>query len=260
MMTPFDPLFDAALHARKPRHRPAPTPPHLAPRATSLGYRLMVLVMVPPLLVALMLIARPAHARTRIEPGFEAALPDPPAPKPADGGILNLTSGYAALVEGARAHGVGDSLVIVLSEQFTSSKSAASKTGKTASFSFTPPNKGPLSLLSGNQLNNSGASTFNGSGNASQTSSLGGEISVTIAEVRRNGTVLVRGNKRLLLSQGQEWVQFSGIVRLADIDTTNRVQSGQVADARITYSGNGSISRASREGWLTKLLSFFSPF
>jgi hypothetical protein len=28
--------------------------------------------------------------------------------------------------------------VIVLSEQFTSSKSAASKTGKTASFSFTP--------------------------------------------------------------------------------------------------------------------------
>lgn len=78
--------------------------------------------------------------------------------------------------------------------------------------------------------------------------------------MRRNGTVLVRGNKRLLLSQGQEWVQFSGIVRLADIDTTNRVQSGQVADARITYSGSGSISRASREGWLTKLLSFFSPF
>jgi flagellar L-ring protein precursor FlgH len=67
----------------------------------------MVLVMVPPLLVALMLIARPAHARTRIEPGFEAALPDPPAPKPADGGILNLTSGYAALVEAPARTGSG---------------------------------------------------------------------------------------------------------------------------------------------------------
>jgi flagellar L-ring protein precursor FlgH len=57
-------------------------------------------------------------------------------------------------------------------------------------------------------------------------------VSVTIAEVRPNGTVLVKGEKRLTLSQGQEWVQLSGIVRLADIDTTNRVQSGQVADAR----------------------------
>jgi hypothetical protein len=49
----------------------------------------------------------------------------------------------------------------------------------------------------------------------------------------------------MLLSQGHEWIQFSGIVRLADIDQTNIV-SGQVADARIEYAGDGAIQRSPR--------------
>jgi flagellar L-ring protein precursor FlgH len=151
-------------------------------------------------------------------------------------------------------------LTIVLVEQISTSKSAASKTQRDGSFNIVPPTAGPLSFLNPNALKASGGSSFNGQGNASQTSTLGGEVSVTIAEVRSNGTALVKGEKRLLLSQGQEWVQFSGIVRLGDIDTDNRIKSSQVADARMTYAGNGSVSRASREGWLSKFFNAISPF
>jgi flagellar L-ring protein FlgH len=77
--------------------------------------------------------------------------------------------------------------------------------------------------------------------------------------VRANGTALVRGEKRMLLSQGQEWVRFSGIVRLADIDQDNTRASSRVADARIEYSGKGAFQRASREGWLSKLLQHGEP-
>ena len=83
---------------------------------------------------------------------------------------------------------------------------------------------------------------------------------MTIAEVRANGTALLRGEKRLLLSQGQEWIQFAGIVRLADIDADNRIASSRVADARIEYAGDGAVSRASRQGWLSKFFSAISPF
>lgn len=253
METPFDPLFDQTV--RRPAHRPAKG------RAGHAGRRLLALLAVPTLMVgAGVLVAEPAKARNRPASGFEPTLPQTSPARPADGSILNLANGYAGLVEGARAHSVGDPLVIVLSEQLSTSKTAASKTAKSSSFAITPPTKGPLSILSPNGLNNSGASSFAGTGNASQTSTLGGEISVTIAEMRPNGTVLVRGEKRLTLSQGQEWVQVTGIVRLADIDTTNRVQSGQVADARITYAGNGDISRAARQGWLTKFFNLVSPF
>jgi len=45
-----------------------------------------------------------------------------------------------------------------------------------------------------------------------------------------------------------------------DLSVLNRVPSTQVADARIEYSGNGSIGRASREGWFSKFFNMISPF
>ena len=227
-----------------------------------LGLRLLALLLVPPAIV-LAVIAGPSHAHARpARPadGFAPVMPAAPIARPADGSIFNVSAGYTGLVEGRRAHAVGDPLTIVLTEQLNSSKTAASKTQKAGSFNVLPPTAGPLSFLDPNALKASGGSSFNGQGNASQTSTLGGELSVTIAEVRPNGTALVKGEKRLLLSQGQEWVQVSGIVRLGDIDADNRVRSTQVADARVTYTGNGSIGRASRQGWLSQFFSLINPF
>lgn len=240
MHSPFDHAFESA--PRKPRRT-----------ALLLALPVAVLAVVIPLSQAL---AKPA----RPEEGFAPIMPAGPAPRPADGSIFNVSAGYIGLVEGRRAHAVGDSLTIILTEQLSSSKSAASKTQKNGAFNITPPTAGPLSFLNPNALKAGGGSSFNGQGNATQTSTLGGEVSVTIAEVRPNGTALVKGEKRLLLSQGQEWVQVSGIVRLGDIDADNRVRSTQVADAHVTYSGNGSVGRASREGWLSKFFSLITPF
>jgi flagellar L-ring protein FlgH len=202
----------------------------------------------------------PAQARSRPAPGFAAALPEPAPPRAADGSIFNVSAGYAGLAEGRRARAVGDPLTIVLVEQLTSSKTAAAKTQKNGAVNVVPPATGIASFLSRFALNASGGSSFNGQGNATQTSTLGGEVSVTIAEVRPNGTAVVKGEKRLLLSQGQEWVQISGVVRLGDIDIDNRVSSTQVADARIEYTGNGAVGRASREGWFSKFFNLISPF
>ncbi|MEQ1498614.1 MAG: flagellar basal body L-ring protein FlgH [Novosphingobium sp.] len=196
------------------------------------------------------------------KPGFAAALPPPPpaAPKLADGAIFNAGGGYAPLYTGHRARAVGDPVTITLTENISSTKTAGSKTGRSGSFGITPPATGPLSFINPSSLNASGTSSFKGDGNANQSSTLTGELSVTIVEVRSNGTALIRGEKRLLLSQGEEWVQVTGIIRLADIDADNRISSSRVADAHIEYSGNGAVGRASREGWLSRFFSAVSPF
>lgn len=218
-----------------------------------------------PLLVALAAtalgLAAPAAAK-KPKPGFAPVLPPAPvaAPRVADGSIFNVSTGYAPLVSGHRASAVGDPITILLVENITTSKSAGSKTKRDGGASITPPTAGPLGFLNPDALKASAQSSFNGQGNATQTSSLAGEVSVTIAEVRSNGTALVRGEKRLLLSQGQEWIQFAGIVRLADLDADNRIASTRVADARIEYAGNGSIARAGREGWLSRFFNMISPF
>lgn len=206
-------------------------------------------------------LAAPALAGKPPAPSFEASLPAPPAPvRQPDGAIFNAAAGYAPLVEGLRARAVGDPLTILLVENIAASKSAGAKTQRSGGASITPPTAGLLSFLNPEALKAGSQSSFNGQGNVTQTATLAGEVSVTIAEVRTNGTALVRGEKRMELSQGQEWVRFSGIVRLADISPDNRIASTRVADARVVYAGKGSVQRASREGWLSRFFSRISPF
>ena len=217
-----------------------------------------------------LLAAPPALARKKPRPsGFEATLPPatlpasalPSAmPGEASGGIFNVSAGYAPLYSGTRAARIGDPVTILLVETTTAAKTVSSKSQKGGSAAITPPTAGPLSFLNPNALNAGSTSSFNGQGNAAQTSTLVATLSVTIAEVRANGTALVKGEKKMLVSQGNEWVRFSGIVRLADIDADNQVASTRVADAQIEYTGKGAIMRAGRQGWLGQFFNMISPF
>ncbi|MCP9221224.1 flagellar basal body L-ring protein FlgH [Erythrobacter sp. LQ02-29] len=202
-----------------------------------------------------------ACGSTAPAPGFHAALPPPPPVAPArDGAIFQAANGYAAYHEGTRARAVGDVLTIVLTESVVTAKSTAGSTNRNGSASITPPSAGPLDFLDPEALKAAAQASFNGKGDAAQRSTLSGAIAVTIAEVRPNRTALVLGEKKMLLSQGDEWVQFAGIVRLADIDIENRVRSTSVADAQIIYSGNGAVQQASRPGWLSRFFGAISPF
>jgi flagellar L-ring protein precursor FlgH len=210
-------------------------------------------------IAATALSASPALAKKRPQRGFEPTLPVAPMPHPADGGIFSVSQGYAPLYGGTRAHRVGDALTVLLVESTTAAKTVGSKSSKSGGISLTPPKAGPLAI-NPDALKAGNDSSFNGQGNAAQTSSLAGSLSVTIAEVRPNGTALVRGEKQMLLSQGDEWIQVSGIVRLADIDQNNTITSARLADARIEYSGKGALQRASKQGWLGRFFNIISPF
>jgi flagellar L-ring protein precursor FlgH len=215
-------------------------------------------------LAVLALTAGPALAKKAPQPsGFEATLPAalPAMPAAATGSIFSVSAGYAPLYQGTRAARVGDPLTILLVESTTASKAVSSKSGKSGSLAVTPPTKGLISkLLNADALKAGSNSSFNGQGNAAQTSSLNTTLSVTIAEVRSNGTALVRGEKKMLISQGDEWVRFSGIVRLADIDQENQIASDRVADARMEYTGKGALQQASKQGWLGRFFNVISPF
>lgn len=192
--------------------------------------------------------------------GFAAALPPPPVhqqAQPADGAIFRVNQGYAPLYNGNRASQVGDLVTVVLVERTQTTKSTSGSTDREANIGLSLPR---FVGIDDADLNASGGGSFNGSGNASQASSIRADLTVTIAEVRPNGTALIRGEKLMGLSQGEEWVQLAGIIRLSDIDQDNRILSIRVADARFSYSGAGSVQRASREGWLSRFFGAISPF
>lgn len=199
------------------------------------------------------------------QPGFVAppppvgALPLASAPASA-GAIFQPSNGYAGLVTGTRARQLGDMVTIVLVEATTTTKSTSGKTSREGSLAITPPASGPLDFLKPDALKAAAEGSFNGSGNARQQSRLNGAVAVTIAALYPNGTAEVVGEKQMMFSQGDEWVQFAGRVRLVDIDSDNRLASSQVANARIIYSGKGAVQQASRPGWLSRFFGAIAPF
>lgn len=212
---------------------------------------------------ALVLCTGAAEARKKDQPSEYAATYAPIAPVAApraNGAIFQASQGYAPLTSGARAAMLGDILTISLVERTQAVKSATQSTDRAGDIGLTPPITGPLSLFSPSDVNMGGNSSFNGKGQATQSNALQGEISVTVAAVYPNGTMLVRGEKLVRLNRGDEFIQISGLVRPADISADNRVLSTRVADAKIQYTGKGEVARASRQGWLQRFFSMLSPF
>ena len=159
--------------------------------------------------------------------------------------------------EDPRAHRVGDVIMIRLTEAFNASKTASMKTQKDSDTSLTAPVfAGSVPLNGDTSLNAKRA--FNGNGTATQQNALTGSITAVITEVLPNGNLLISGERALQLNQGEEFVRVQGVVRVIDVQVDNSVTSDRIADARISYSGQGVIDDANKQGWLARFFS--SPF
>ncbi len=193
-------------------------------------------------------------------PYYAPVTPAPqPVAQPATGSIYNAATAMNIYGDG-RAYRVGDIITIELQENTQSSKSASTTVDKTNDTNVSAGTAfGREVALFGNPLSASLSSdnAFDSEGTSDMSNSLNGNITVTVHEVRPNGTLLVRGEKWLTLNQGDEYLRISGIVRPQDIDESNTVVSTKLADARISYSGTGAVHESNVMGWLARF--FISP-
>ncbi len=203
------------------------------------------------------------------------AVHDSPQPAQAATGAI-FQSGYdVALFQDIKAHRVGDILTIVLAESNTAKKKADTSITRDqennidnptilgTSPEFALPGILPLAATRGNTLETSLGSNhdFEGAADSSVSNSLAGDITVTVADVLPNGNLMVRGEKRLNINQGNEYIKLSGIVRPVDIASDNSVPSTKVADATIVYNGDGATAESNRMGWLSRFFaSALFPF
>lgn len=210
------------------------------------------------------------------DPEFAAVRPPLHSHKNMFSGSIYQAGYDVRLFEDIKARRVGDILTVQLVESTDASKSAATKATKDSTTTVTNPtilgtspqfglpgfvplqNTDNLSL----QTNLSAEREFDGSGESSQKNALSGNITVTVVEVLPNGNLIVRGEKRVTLNNGNEYIRLSGIVRPVDIGQNNSVASTKIADATIVYTGDGGpVSGANIAGFLAKFfISALFPF
>jgi flagellar L-ring protein precursor FlgH len=173
-----------------------------------------------------------------------------------EGGGVFVRGSQWSLTSDSRAFRIGDVLTVELQEATQASKKSDTSIGKSSSAVVTKPRVWGAEVPIDAELG--GKRDFSGSGASSQQNALRGSLTVIVQNVLPNGLLQVRGDKKLMLNQGEETVRLSGYVRAADIGTDNRVSSQRVANARIQYSSKGSLADANEPGWLTRF--FNSPW
>ncbi len=218
---------------------------------------------------AMVVIALSVSACVLTQPSFDdyaAAMPeDQPDTRVANGAIFQ-SNREVALFENPVAGRVGDILTVQLVESTTASKKSSTSTKKASNASLgagttvlgSPVTVGGKSIL---DAGISDSSDFSGEGNSAQSNSLAGDITVTVAKRYANGNLLIRGQKWITINQGREFVRIQGIVRSVDVQPDNTVPSNKVADATISYGGQGALADSNAKGWLSRFFdSPLTPF
>lgn len=176
------------------------------------------------------------------------------------GAVFNPAGSYDLFMD-MRARAVGDILTIALIEKTNAQKEQSTSTAKKSKTDTGTPiiAGGPVTWNGKQILNNSiaGDRAFDGKADSSQSNSLIGNITVSVADRLPNGNLLVRGEKLININQGEEYIRLQGIVRPVDIGPDNTVASTKVADAKISYSARGALADSNRQGWLSRF--FNSP-
>ena len=198
------------------------------------------------------------------DPAYAPVLVPSPSAQPISPGSLFKTEVGVNLYDDRRAYRVGDIITINLDERTIASKSSESSVEKDASVDFgedtilgrTVDFKGHSLLTNVDQQR-----AFDGSSEADQENLLQGSIAVTIVDVLPNGILVIRGEKWMTLTDGEEFIRISGLIRPDDVSSDNSISSTKVADARISYSGTGTLADASKPGWATRFFnSRYWPF
>lgn len=183
-------------------------------------------------------------------------------------GSIYASGAGISLWEDKRARRIGDIITVYLDEKTMSSKSNKTEIEKEDTLDMnvnsllgTQPNfRLPGITDNALTLDTSASNTreFTGDAGSDQSNRMVGQISVTVADVLSNGVLVVRGEKWMTFSQGDEFIRIEGLLRPSDISPQNTVVSSRIADARLTYSATGALADAQQQGWVSRV--FNSPW
>ena len=99
-----------------------------------------------------------------------------------------------------------------------------------------------------------------GTGSTSRSSELTAVLTAKVIDVLPNGNLLIDGRREVIVNNETQLISLSGTVRPEDIGPNNTVLSTYIADAKITYTGEGVIGDKQRVGWFVKIMDAVWPF
>jgi len=161
---------------------------------------------------------------------------------------LYSESTYRSLASDKRAHLPGDVLTVLIYENSSATTSADTQLQR----------KNDVGVQVGLDQKNHQAQVgvnndFDGGGTVQRTGKLLAQMTVTVARIANNGDLWVKGEQVLEINSDQQKIAVEGRVRPLDISDTNTILSYRLADAKISYLGDGDLANRQRPGFWSRL-------
>lgn len=170
---------------------------------------------------------------------------------PGSGTEAKTSAAAVSLFADNKAHRVGDTLTILISETASAASQASTKTSRSENLNY-GPGFGPLLHLIKN-FGLSGSIGSNATGSTTRNDNLSARIAVTVKEVLPNGNLRIEGARRVGMNAETQEITLSGVIRPQDVAPDNTIASPLVADAQIKYAGKGPVGDKQRDGLITRI-------
>jgi len=157
---------------------------------------------------------------------------------------------YRALTSDRRAYRVGDILTVLVVENSSASATSGTNTDKSndTGIRFLSPNSQKNYALGINE-------NFDGGGKIARTGRLLAQISVGVIAVDPTGDLRIKGEQLIEINGEKQAINLEGRVRPRDIDEQNTILSYRIADAKLTYVGDGVLADSQHKGWLSRVIT-----
>jgi flagellar L-ring protein precursor FlgH len=179
------------------------------------------------------------------------------------------SSDSTSMFSDEKARNVGDIVTILISENASASKQATTSTARDTNMSAGIPNlfgleNSGLITDSNLDLNNlvsaDFTNSFDGTGTTTRRGTLTAALSAQVIDRYPNGNLKIRGGKEVMVNNEVQIIYLTGIIRTVDITAANTIPSTKILNARITYTGQGSLADKQKPGWLMRTLDNVWPF
>ena len=171
---------------------------------------------------------------------------------PAQRDSLYSESSYQALTSDRRLHKVGDLVTVVIFENTSATSTADTGANRDANVGLNV-NAPSFNKSAGIGTN----SDFSGGGRTQRAGKVLGQLTVAVRDVMANGDLYVAGEQSLEINGERQTIKLEGQVRPKDITELNTVLSTRVADAKISFAGDGVLGDRQRPAWWQRVLGVF---
>ena len=198
------------------------------------------------------------------------SLPMPTPNSPSAGANSLWRPGARDFLKDQRAADVGD--IVTVQVSMADSASLANQTQTTTAnseganpFTFLgyenslnkvlPKSANPSSLWSFGSN-----SAVDGKGSLQRSEAVTINMAAVVTQKLPNGNLVIQGTQELRVNDELRQLSVQGVIRPSDIASGNTISSDQIAEARIVYGGQGTVSDIQKPRWGQQLFDLLSPF